>query len=193
MKLLYVDKRENYMIRLMERTLFEYCHHYLIEFALDRFEKCKSYPDLVCKKITLQNVDECTGIAFNVNRMKAYLTHQPDKVDGFLYYTKDTGETVGCIWVMYRGGNEFQYRVRNVEAFGFDFGIRGKFRGRGIIVWMIHELLLYLQKKGIRTLYASVRTNNKSAIKAYTKAGMKIVREKRFFRIVGIRIPYPIV
>lgn len=193
MKLLYIDKRENFMIRLMERTFFEYCHHYLIEFDLKNFNKVRSHPELLRKRITLQNVDECTGIAFNVNRMKSYLIHQNDKVEGFLYYTKDTNETVGCIWVMYRGGNEFQYRMRKVDAFGFDFGIRSQFRGQGYIVWMIYELLLHLKEKRIEKLYASVRTNNQSAIKAYNKAGMRIVREERFFRIVGIRVLYPIV
>ena len=91
---------------------------------------------------------------------------------------------------MYKGGNELQYRIRNVDAFGFDFCVFDKYKGNRYIELIIYEILLYLRKKNINKLYASVRTNNYAAIKAYQRMNMNIESIKRFGRIISLRIPY---
>lgn len=58
---------------------------------------------------------------------------------------------------------------------------------------MICDLLKELNEDGVDVLYASVRKNNTSAIKAYTKMGGSLVASKSFFRVLGMRIPYPII
>ena len=112
---------------------------------------------------------------------------------GYVYYNRIDNKPVGCVWVAYKGANEFQYRIRKIDAFGFDFAVNNAYRGQGIVGFMIYELLLTLKNEGINVLYASVRKNNRSALKAYDKTGAVIVESKRFFRVAGIRIPYPII
>lgn len=99
---------------------------------------------------------------------------------------------MGYVWVAYKGANEFQYRIRRIDAFGFDFAVHPAYRGQGIVGFMIYELLVSLKNEGIDALYASVRKNNQSAIRAYKKLGAVIVGSKKFCRFAGIRIPYPI-
>ena len=192
MKLFEIQKEENWTLCLLGHRLVEYCDHFLISFKLERMQEiCHPHIELYKKPIKLDNVQECERSPYSVERMKQYLRSEP--VEGFLYYTADTNEPVGCIWVMYKGGNELQYRVRHVDAFGFDFCVFPRFRGNGLIGVFIKDLLLHLKTKGIDTLYASVRRNNYSALKAYQKINMNVEKRKRFGRIRNFRIPYPVI
>lgn len=192
MAFIKIERSDNFAIRLNQRTAFEYCNHFLIRFTLDNCSYV-NHPELYRKNISISNVDDCNGMGFSVVRMKNYLLKQSDHMKGYIYYNRIDNKPVGCVWVAYKGANEFQYRIRKIDAFGFDFAVNNEFRGQGIVGFMIYELLLALKKEGINVLYASVRKNNRSALKAYDKIGAVIVESKRFFRVAGIRIPYPII
>lgn len=192
-RILSVDKQENYTICLLEHRLLEICKHYLISFSLDRFSMEYSDEVLKMEKINKDNLHLLKNIGYNYYTMEDYIHNQADLTEGFIYYTKDTNEPVGCIWVMYKGGNEAQYRIRNIDAFGFYFAVFPRFRGNRYVEYFIYTMLKYLKEKGIDTLYASVRKNNTSALKAYERAGVKIEAEKTFCRLIRWRIPYPII
>lgn len=192
-KVFSIDKTENYTIRLFEHRLFEICDHYLISFSLDRFPMTFSNELLKIEKINESNLHFLKYIGYNLKTMSKYINDKPGLTEGFIYFTKETHEPVGCIWVMYKGGNEAQYRVRNVDAFGFYFAVFPKFRGNRYIEYFIYTLLKHLKAKGIYKLYASVRKNNKSALRAYERAGVKIEANKKFYRFISWRIPYPII
>lgn len=191
MALIQIDRSENFPIRLKQRTVFEYCDHFLMKFSLDT---CGSVvpPEIYRANISLSNVDDCYGMGFSVVRMKRYLQKQSAHMKGYMYYSRMNDNPVGCVWVAYKGANEFQYRIRKIDAFGFDFAVNSAYRGQGIVGFMIYELLLSLKNEGIDALYASVRKNNPSALRAYEKIGAVIVESKRFCRLAGIRIPYPV-
>lgn len=189
-KLLCIDNAENFTIKLFGRCLLVYTDHYIVNFSLNKLTYRQPPFEVHYEKADLENVDDCSRSPFNLNRMKNYLAELPDLVDGYIFY-KDDKTPIGCAWVMYRGGNEFQYRVRNVDALGFHFSVFDEYKGQGLIGYMIYCLLTELKEKGIDNMYCGVRINNTSAIKAYMKIGADIVGEKRFFRIAGIRIPYP--
>lgn len=192
MSLLRIDRSGNFAIRLCERAIFEYCNHYIVRFDAS-ICSCVAHPELVMAPITDDNVDLCNGMEFSTERMRRYLLEQGSHMRGYLYSTVADNKPVGCVWVAFRGANEFQYRVRRIDAFGFDFAVKPEFRGQGIVGFMICDLLNNLGKNGVDVLYASVRKNNTSAIKAYTKMGGSLVASKRFFRVGGVRIPYPII
>lgn len=187
-----IDHSGNFAIRVNERAAFEYCDHYLMKFSIQNC-RCREHSELYCVAATPENVDDCDGFGFSVNRMKDYLHHQNDRMKGFVYYSRIDNTPVGCIWVAYKGANEFQYRIRKVDAFGFNFAVRSEYRGQGIIGFMIYELLRKLEQEGIDTSYASVRRNNRSALRAYEKCGAVIISRRKFFRIAGVRISYPII
>lgn len=192
-KILSIDKSENYTICLFEHRLFEKCDHYLISFSLDRFSM--HFPDdlLEIERVDVSNLHYLRYIGFNYRLMNYYIIEEKEPVEGFIFFTKDKNEPVGCIWVMYKGGNEAQYRIRNIDAFGFYFAVFPKYRGNRYIEFFIYSMLKHLEAKGITKLYASVRKNNIAALKAYKRAGMKIEAEKKFYRFIKWRIPYPII
>lgn len=190
MALIQIDRSGNFAIRLMHRTAFEFCDHYLMKFSLDNCSYV-NHPELYWANISLSNVEDCNGMNFSVARMKEYLRTQNSYMRGYIYYSKINNNPVGCVWAAYRGANEFQYRIRNVDAFGFDFAVKNEYRGHGIVGFMIFQLLRSLQDEGIHDLYASVRKNNYAAISAYEKIGAVKVGRKRFCRLAGIRVPYP--
>ncbi len=195
-KLFSVEKDENYTICFLGHRLLEICDHYLISFSLDSFTLFDdNYTDnnLAAEKISEQNVEYLRNIGYNYKTISRYVYGKKEPEEGFIYFTKEEHKPVGCIWVMYRGGNEAQYRVRHVDAFGFYFFVFPKFRGNHYIEYFIFNILKHLKAQGIDKLYASVRKNNDRALKAYRKAGMKIEASKRFYRFIRWRIPYPIV
>lgn len=117
MALIQIDRSGNFAIRLMHRTAFEFCDHFLMKFSLDNCS-CVNHPELYRANISLSNVDDCNGMSFSVARMKNYLCTQSSYMRGTLYYNKTNNEPVGYVWVAYRGANEFQYRIRNVMPLG---------------------------------------------------------------------------
>lgn len=192
-KFFSIDKTENYTICLFEHRLFEICDHYLISFSLDRFSMKFPYDLLNMERIDKNNIQYLKNIGYNYITMSKYILEEKEPIDAFMFFTKDKHEPVGCIWVMYKGGNEAQYRIRNIDAFGFHFAVFPKFRGNRYIEYFIYRLLKHIEKKGIKKLYASVRKNNESALRAYSRSGMKIESSKRFYRFIKWRIPYPII
>lgn len=198
-KILFIDKRENYTICLFEHRLFEICDHLLISFSLHGFpeeqiQRFEGYDSrLTTEAVSEDNLHYLKGSDFNYNTMHHYIVDKTEPAEGFVTFTKDTHEPVGFIWLMYKGGSEAQYRIRNIDAFGFYFFVFPKFRGNQYIEYFIYNMLKYLKTKKIEKLYASVRKNNAAALRAYEKAGMKIEAPKKFYRFIKWRIPYPII
>lgn len=148
MAFIQIDRSGNFAIRLKQRTVFEYCDHFLMRFSLNNNYSHIVHPELYCANISLSNVDHCNGMGFSVVRMKDYLTTQSAYIKGYIYYNKADNRPVGCVWVAYKGANEFQYRIREIDAFGFDFAVKNAYRGQGIVGFMIYELLLSLKNEG---------------------------------------------
>ena len=91
---------------------------------------------------------------------------------------------------MYRGGDHFQYRVRNIDALIYQIEVYPEFRGHGACGHMMRQTFKYLETRNINDAYWSVRKNNKSAIKAYDKLDAKQVDRRRFLRVLKVNIPY---
>ena len=98
--------------------------------------------------------------------------------------------SIGTVSVMYKGGNELEYRIRNVDAFIYNVKIDELFRGKGYAGIMINMLEKQLVSKGIHEAYLAVSTDNYGAIKAYKKNGFKTICEKKFVRTMRVNIPY---
>ena len=52
--------------------------------------------------------------------MKDYLINQSNTAVGYMFKEVGTDALIGYIWLMHKGGNEIQYRIRNIDAFIFD-------------------------------------------------------------------------
>lgn len=91
---------------------------------------------------------------------------------------------------MYRGADDLEYRIRNIDAYIFDVYVNNLHRGKGYAGEMIRQLMEYLHDKGINTAYLAVSMSNSSAIRAYKKTGFTTVADKKFVRFLKINIPY---
>ena len=119
-----------------------------------------------------------------------YLENQEKFVDGFICYDKDN-VPLGFMWVMYNGGNEFQYRVRKTDVFIFDVLVFETARGKGVCSKMFQYVFKYLRGKGIKSVRLGVRKNNINAMRAYDKIGGKKVCSRSFIQIFRrYNIPY---
>ena len=186
-KLISIDTTENFTIKLLNHNLFV-INDYLIYHA-DFIDIPKIDTKFEMRKITFDNVCLCSKGDFSMARMHKYLKEKADDTEGFLFFDGD--EAIGYLWIMYRGGNHFQYRVRNIDALIYQIDVFPEFRGHGACGVMMRQAFNYLQvQKRISDAYWSVRKNNISAIRAYDKLGAKQVDRKIFLRVLKVNIPY---
>ena len=66
MAFIQIDRSGNFAIRLMHRTAFEFCDHFLMKFSLDNCS-CVDHPELYRTNISLSNVEDCNGMSFSVS------------------------------------------------------------------------------------------------------------------------------
>lgn len=190
-KILRINKADNFTVYLLGHNVFEFCNHKLISFSKTDFNTVIDNKRVYKKLIDNTNVDICKRAPYSFSNIKNYINTQSDNLNGLIYYLKDTDKPVGCLWIMYKNGDELQYRIRNIDAFGFYFCVFDEYKGKGLINDMIQDAVDFLSEKGIDRLYASVRKNNLSALKAYKKVGYRFEKNKRFCTLLKIRIPYP--
>lgn len=167
-------------------TLF---HHYIMSANIGDIKTCDSDIDYVVERITEANLHECADSAFSINIMAQYIKNQNDKAIGYLFKEKISGNAIGYAWVMRKGGDEIQYKIRNIDAFLFDVFVSNQYRGKRFVNVMIS----YIAQKEFREtdkIYLAVRVDNVSAIKAYERIGFETQEEKRFLRILKKNIPY---
>lgn len=170
---------------IKKRQIFAFYNHWIFTFDINKLNNSFCYPqDIKAEKITLDNIEKCyLQNDFFVGRLEQYLKEQSHYVDGFLFYKDNT--PVGFLWVMYQGGNEFQYRIRNTDSFLFDACVFPEYRGQGICGIMFHYVFSYLKyEKKCQTASWGVRKNNISAIKSYKKLGGCIVGSRKFIQVV---------
>ena len=174
-----------------KRQLYAYYDHYLMYFNLNEINTEYSNDKYFAEKITLNNVDKCANECFSLGRMKKYLLNNGNFVEGFFFQERTTQEKAGFMWLMFPQCNEFQYRVRKVDAFIFDVFVFPNFRGCGLCGQMFQHVFDSLKKRGKNIVALGVRTDNTSAIRAYEKAGGVIKSRKRFIQLVHrYNIPY---
>lgn len=126
------------------------------------------YSPVIARRIALENRGKCDVYVFK----------------------DEAGNSVGTISVMYRGGNEIEYKIRNIDAFIYDVRTDEAYRGRGYAGMMIESVCRELSSKGIDKVYLAVSTNNEPAIKAYIKSGFVTEGTSCFVRFLKINIPY---
>ena len=176
---------------IKNRQILAYYNHFIFKFDLLKYSPTRCDRSISAIRICDDNISYCYNQNdFYVGRMIGYLHTQAKYTEGFLFY-KD-GVPVGFIWVMYSGGNEFQYRVRNTPAFLFDLCVFEEFRGQGICGTILSHIFNYLKNdKKLKEVQLAVRKNNHKAIRAYQKAGGIIIRSCGFLQIVRkYNLPY---
>ena len=185
-------KQHPFSLYFHQRQLFAYYDHYLMYFDLKKFMQTDQKNELwEMEEISIKNINDCDNEVFSLGRMKRYLATKQNHVKGFLFRNRITTKPCGFLWIMYPEENEFQYRVRKVDAFIFDVYVSPDCRGAGLCGYMFQLLFEFLIDISKYTVALGVRTDNPSAIRAYQKAGGEIKTRRRFIQLVHrYNIPY---
>lgn len=179
------------ILKLFGKNIAAFYKHHIMRIEYANIVRCSDAPEHSLERIELDDFDNQLDVETTLSKtaLKKLAVSNHGRCDG--YVLKDAeGVSLGTIWVMYRGGNDTEYRIRNIDAYIFDVLIDANHRGRGLAGVMIELVMDKLYEKGIAAAYLAVSKTNVPAIKAYRKIGFTTVGEKRFFRVLKINIPY---
>ena len=140
--------------------------------------------------VLVSNDSELIDGTYTISLQKKIINNNSGKCDTFILKEINTQRSIGVISVMYKGGDELEYKIRNIDAFIYNVMIDESVRGNGYAGVMIKKLGSILKNKGIREAYLAVSIDNNGAITAYRKTGFEVVEEKKFIRTMKINIPY---
>ena len=138
----------------------------------------------------VKDYSELIDGTYSVELQRKLIETNIGKCDTFLLQGCFEQKPIGICSVMYKNGDELEYKIRNVDAFIYNVKIDSEYRGKGYAKEMLKYVGMYLRYRGINYMYLAVSTDNINAIKAYKKTGFKIVSEKYFIRILRKNIPY---
>lgn len=173
-------------IRLFGKNIISSFNHHIMSLKYSSHNAVTH--NLVMECITNQPEKMIDG-TYSVKTAKALLSRNKGNCDVFIFY--DSNEVVvGTLSVMYKNGNDIEYKIRNVDAFIYNVLTDDNFRGRGYAGEMLRLLSEYLHGKSIDKAYLAVSTNNIPAIRAYKKAGFVTEYDSSFIRLLKVNIPY---
>ena len=173
-------------IRLFGKNVISTFNHHIM--SLQYSSNIAATNKLVMECITEQP-DKMIDGTYSVETAKALLAKNKGKCDVFIFH--DSNENVvGTLSVMYKNGNDIEYRIRKADAFIYNVLTDEKHRGRGYAGEMLRLLSEYLHGKSIDKAYLAVSTNNIPAIRAYKKAGFVTEYDSSFIRVLKVNIPY---
>lgn len=180
-------------IKVFGKNILQVYSHHIMKIEYSKIKRGHPNKKLVLDKIKLNNISDeiaSVGSTVTVTNLKQLVRKNGELCEGFIL--RDDEHSIGTVWVMYKGADDLEYRIRNIDAYIFGVFVSEQFRGYGYAGEMIRQLLNYLHLKGIETAYLAVSCINGNAIKAYKKAGFSIVRDNTFVRFLKINIPYHI-
>ena len=175
-------------IKLFGKNILQYYKRHIMSL---NYQATEYDSELTLCKIDLDSIAEeikPIGTTVSVRNLIHLVRMNSGKCEGFKLVDGET--SLGTIWVMYKGSDDLEYRIRNIEAYIFDVFVNNEYRGQGYAGEMIRQLMRYLHGRGIDKAYLAVSTSNNSAMKAYKKSGFVIVKDLSFIRVLKINIPY---
>ncbi len=179
-------------IRIFGKNVFQIYDHFIMKIDHDAVKDRTASSGHILRAADMSNISaelQPVGTTVTAENLKRLVSANKGKCEGFVF-CEPGGRSVGTIWVMYRGTNDIEYRIRDIDAYIFDIYVNEAYRGNGYAGEMICQLMNRLYDKGINSAFLAVSKKNNSAVKAYVKTGFKTVDEKRFARILKINIPY---
>ncbi len=139
---------------------------------------------------SIKSIDELIDGTYSINLQKKVWMHNKDFCRTYILKETESQNTVGIASIMFKGGNELEYKIRNVEAFIFNVYIKPEYRGKGYAQVLLSHIQAELHHESIDSVYLAVSKDNESAISAYKKINFKVVGTKKFIRILRHNVPY---
>lgn len=173
-------------IKLFGKNVISTFSHHIMSLEYSSLNATTN--NLVMECIT-EHPDKMIDGTYSVETAKDLLAKNKGKCDVFIFYDSNE-DVVGTLSVMYKNGNDIEYKIRKADAFIYNVLTEEKHRGRGYAGEMLRLLSEYLYGKSIDKAYLAVSTNNTSAIRAYEKVGFVTEYDSSFIRVLKVNIPY---
>lgn len=177
---------KTHSIKICGKSVISTYNHFIMSLTYDKISNPSNILSMEC--VTKYPKKMING-TYTTTVAKQILKENKGKCDVFIFHDK-SGNVVGTLSVMYKGGNEVEYKIRNIDAFIYNVLTDSRYRGKGYAGEMIRLLMEYLHKKSIDKAYLAVSTNNKPAVRAYKKTGFIKENDSTFIRLLKINIPY---
>lgn len=172
-------------ICLLGRTLICSYNHYYCKF---NYKEMIGVPNerLKAFEVNYENINLIQGNK-SLGKM---MQKEQDYIKGY-GFINESGDVIGRIFVMKRGGNELLYKIRKIDTYIVGLKVFEGYRGHNyageILTWLFENL----HRNGIQDFYLMVKKDNMSAIHCYQKIGYQIIGSRYFVRLLGrINIPY---
>lgn len=172
-------------IRLGNKIVFETFNHYIYEYNLTGYEPVDSSLKMVL--INKDNIDDAGNALGNTTRK--WIESDYPYVEGY-YFVNDDNKNIGSCWVMYKGGDEKLYRIRNHDSFIFRVQVEEQYRGMGYSKQIMHSIFTLLKKKGCTNTCLVCARKNKTANRLYESLGMNKIDGRKFIRLFNKNMPY---
>ena len=172
-------------LKFFGNTVLELFDHYVLKMDLDDFVYSKNELQMI--KIDKQNMDQ-VGRAIG-NTTKKWIANDYPYAQGYCFKNPE-GDQIGSCWIMFKGGDEKLYKIRNHDSFIFRLEVEESFRGRGYSKMIMTDMFQTIRKQGCREVILVCARKNEKALHLYETIGMKKIGRKIFCRVLNKNIPY---
>lgn len=117
-----------------------------------------------------------------INQQRQIVTIN-NKLCEIFVFKNEFGKSIATISVIYKGGKDSEYKIRNIQSYIYNIYVIPKYRGKGYIGYCLELLTDYLRGKGISEVYIAVSGDNLAAVRAYEKFRFKTVKKCLFHSI----------
>lgn len=179
-------------IKLFKKNIIQIYTHYIMRLDFCNVQMQEPYAAFTLHKIDPNDLEKemkHIGKTVSYSHLKKLIRSNRELCEGFVFRNAQNSP-IGTIWIMHKGANDLEYRIRTIDAYIFDVYINRNQRGNGYAGEMIRHLMCYLHQKGIDSAYLAVSQSNTRAIQAYQKVGFTIAAKKKFLRAFRINIPF---
>lgn len=177
-------------INILGKTVFAQYKHHIMRADVEAVKQVQR-SDLALVHIpnddAVRIID--AGTTLSKRSLEQVVKSNADRCQLFVL-ADQSGNAMGSVGVMFRGGNDPEYLIRNIDAYIFGVYIKEAYRGHGYAGVMLGYLAEHLKAKHISQAHLAVNVCNQSAIRSYEKTGFQIVDTKSFCRFLRINIPY---
>lgn len=172
-------------IDLFNKRILETFHHNVYEICID---------DLVIEKNELTaieiNKDNIIEAGSAVGRTTSKWIMNDYKYAKGYFFLNSNRENVGSCWVMFKGGDEKLYKIREHDSFIFRVQIEEQYRGQGYSKKILSKIFEIIKNNNCHNACLVCAVKNRKGNNLYNSMRMKIVDKKRFIRVFDNNIPY---
>lgn len=180
-KLLRITNDEGIIeMYLFNRRLIREYKHYIMHLSFTEIKNNTDVSDRIkFEVVSFENLQDCKGGSFSLDYIEKLFHKYNDKYIGVIAYINR--EPAGYAFTLLRGTEDWQYKIRNIDAYINRVFVFEKYRGQRLATKMINYTIEILKEKNIKDIYLGVKINNQSAINAYEYMGFNILAKKDLF------------